>query len=214
MITATSDVCLRSLKTNSRKGVCFIPRGQLKLCPYCPRCGTALSSTRLFSGGVSGCDRALCRQFLSVRMKMLPISPGRQPPGRCLPMFACASTRMWNAKAKKEGKAYILAKDLVTQVLGGDAEIVQTYRGSELVGRSYEPLFACTKKRLARAMAKPTISLQMTMSRRRTAQALCIMHRPLARMTPVSAESMAFPLSSLWMTRGRCAAEPPGMACL
>ena len=32
------------------------------------------------------------------------------------------------------------------QVLGEGAEIVQTYLGSELVGRSYEPLFECTAK--------------------------------------------------------------------
>ena len=58
----------------------------------------------------------------------------------------CVNANVQYAKAVKDGKAYILAKDLVEQVLGEGAEIVQTYLGSELVGRSYEPLFECTAK--------------------------------------------------------------------
>ncbi len=37
-------------------------------------------------------------------------------------------------------------QDLVEKVLGEDARIVREFKGSELVGRSYEPLFECTKK--------------------------------------------------------------------
>ncbi len=44
-------------------------------------------------------------------------------------------------KVRGDGETLILAKDLVGKVLGDDAEIVEEFPGSQLVGVAYEPLF-------------------------------------------------------------------------
>ncbi|MCI5108886.1 MAG: class I tRNA ligase family protein [Candidatus Pacebacteria bacterium] len=44
-------------------------------------------------------------------------------------------------KSKKDGEQYIVAKDLMEKVLKEDYEIVDTFKGEKLVGRSYKPVF-------------------------------------------------------------------------
>jgi isoleucyl-tRNA synthetase len=45
------------------------------------------------------------------------------------------------AKQADGDQVYIVAKDLAQQVLGKEAEVLSTLKGSELVGKRYEPLF-------------------------------------------------------------------------
>ncbi|MDA0712546.1 MAG: isoleucine--tRNA ligase [bacterium] len=45
------------------------------------------------------------------------------------------------ASAAKDEQVYILAKDRVTSVLGKDAQIFSTFKGKELLGKKYSPLF-------------------------------------------------------------------------
>ena len=132
-----------SLKQIHEKGLLY--KGH-KIVPYCPRCGTALSSHEVAQGYQDVTERSATAIFKctddDAAYLAWTTTPWTLPSNVCL----CVNANVQYAKAVKDGKAYILAKDLVEQVLGEGAEIVQTYLGSELVGRSYEPLFECTAK--------------------------------------------------------------------
>ncbi len=132
-----------SLKQIHEKGLLY--KGH-KIVPYCPRCGTALSSHEVAQGYQDITERSATAIFKctddDAAYLAWTTTPWTLPSNVCL----CVNANVQYAKAVKDGKAYILAKDLVEQVLGEGAEIVQTYLGSELVGRSYEPLFECTAK--------------------------------------------------------------------
>ncbi len=117
-----------------------------KVVPYCPRCGTALSSHEVAQGykDVREASATACFRCTDDDASYLAwtTTPWTLPSNVCL----CVNAKVEYAKAKKDGKTYILAKDLVPSVLGETAEILETYLGKDLVGRGYEPLFECTSK--------------------------------------------------------------------
>ena len=130
-----------SLKQIFEKGLLY--KGH-KIVPYCPRCGTALSSHEVAQGYKDVKERSATVRFRckddDASYLAWTTTPWTLPSNVCL----CVNADVEYVKAVKDGEAFILAKDLVESVLGEGAEIKEQYLGSELVGRSYEPLFACT----------------------------------------------------------------------
>lgn len=57
------------------------------------------------------------------------------------------------AKVAFEGENYIVAKDCAANVFGEDFEIVAEYKGFNLLGRTYEPIFDYAQKEFAPEMA-------------------------------------------------------------
>jgi isoleucyl-tRNA synthetase len=132
-----------ALKTIYEKGLLY--KGH-KVVPYCPRCGTALASHEVAQGykdvkEVSATVRFRCTDEDASYLAWTT-TPWTLPSNICL----CVNADIAYCRAEKDSEAFILAKDLVEKVLGEDARIVREFKGSELVGRSYEPLFECTKK--------------------------------------------------------------------
>ena len=132
-----------ALKQIFEKGLLY--KGH-KIVPYCPRCGTALSSHEVAQGYKDVTETSATAIFRckddDAAYLAWTTTPWTLPSNVCL----CVNEQVEYAKAVKDGKAYILAKDLVGSVLGEEGvEIVQTYLGRDLVGREYEPLFACTQ---------------------------------------------------------------------
>lgn len=132
-----------ALKTIYEKGLLY--KGH-KVVPYCPRCGTALASHEVAQGykdvkEVSATVRFRCTDEDASYLAWTT-TPWTLPSNICL----CVNEDIVYCRAEKDSEAFILAKDLVEKVLGEDARIVREFKGSELVGRSYEPLFECTKK--------------------------------------------------------------------
>jgi isoleucyl-tRNA synthetase len=141
-----------------------------KVVPYCPRCGTALSSHEVALGYEDVSDPSLYVK-LPLLAEGAPAAPGRGSnpesisdslgiagakeaaeyllvwtttpwtlPGNVAVAVAPAVTYV---KARVEGETLILAEPLVERVLGEGAEIVDRFPGSELVGHRYEgPVFA------------------------------------------------------------------------
>jgi isoleucyl-tRNA synthetase len=118
-----------------------------KVVPYCPRCGTALSSHEVALGYedvqdpsifvklplISGAGE-LSDEFLLV----WTTTPWTLPGNRAV----AAAPEVTYVKARTAGETLILAKPLVEKVLGEDVEIVGELKGAELIGRSYEgPVF-------------------------------------------------------------------------
>ena len=140
-----------ALKTIYEKGLLY--KGH-KVVPYCPRCGTALASHEVAQGykdvkEISATVRFKCTDEDASYLAWTT-TPWTLPSNVCL----CVNANIVYCRAGKDGEAFILAKDLVEKVLGEDAKIVREFAGSELVGRTYEPLFECTAKAAAKTGKK------------------------------------------------------------
>ncbi|MDD6276110.1 MAG: isoleucine--tRNA ligase [Clostridia bacterium] len=128
-----------------------------KIVPYCPRCGTPLSSHEVAQGYKSVKERSAVVRFKCVDEDAYFLAwtttPWTLPSNTAL----CVNPDEEYAKVKAaDGKVYYLAVALLDKVLSPLAEdgnpayeIIETYKGSELEHREYEPLYECAGKRAA-----------------------------------------------------------------
>ena len=128
-----------ALKTIHEKGLLY--KGH-KIVPYCPRCGTALSSHEVAQGyhdvkEVSCIARFYLTDGSGTAILAWTTTPWTLPSNVAL----CVNAHETYCKVVSEGKTYIMAEALVGSVLGENAEIVETFSGESLVGTEYEPLF-------------------------------------------------------------------------
>lgn len=135
-----------ALKTIDEKGLLY--KGH-KIVPYCPRCGTALSSHEVAQGYKDVKEVSIFITFPvisdgehgfidgSESLIAWTTTPWTLPSNVGL----CVNADEAYCTVKHDGKKYILAKALIESVLGEDAEILKEYKGSELVGLHYKPLF-------------------------------------------------------------------------
>ena len=110
--------------------------------PYCPRCGTALSSHEVAQGYKDVTERSAVVRFAvkgtdNTYLLAWTTTPWTLPSNVAL----CVNAQEDYATVEQEGKKYILAKALVQTHFGEDAEISSICKGSELVGMEYVPLF-------------------------------------------------------------------------
>ncbi|MGI5939760.1 MAG: isoleucine--tRNA ligase [Thermoleophilia bacterium] len=124
-----------------------------KVVPYCPRCGTALSSHEVASGYRLVTDPSIFVRFPLYAEGASGETPVPEQGADGLPVSLLVwTTTPWTlisnvaaavgpdiryARARLGDECLILAADLVATVLGPDAEIEETFPGSELVGRHY-----------------------------------------------------------------------------
>ncbi len=118
-----------------------------KVVPYCPRCGTALSSHEVALGYKDVEDPSIYVRFpllsedgseAGESLLVWTTTPWTLP-GNVAVALAPDVTYV---RARVDGEIVILAEPLVEKVLGEGAEIVDRFRGSDLVGRSYRgPVF-------------------------------------------------------------------------
>ena len=120
-----------------------------KVVPYCPRCGTALSSHEVTQG-----YKEVTEDSVFVRFKIKgeenayfyawTTTPWTLPSNVSL----CVNPDVTYAYVRVDGKeTFIMAKDLIEAVLEGhDTEIIKEVLGKELEYKHYEPLFECTRK--------------------------------------------------------------------
>ena len=114
-----------------------------KIVPYCPRCGTPLSSHEVAQGYKDVKERSAIVRFQvkgeDAYILAWTTTPWTLPSNVAL----CVHPDELYVKAKshQDGKTYYLAKALMEKLLGEDAEILETYKGSELEHKEYEPLY-------------------------------------------------------------------------
>ncbi|HEY2656765.1 MAG TPA: isoleucine--tRNA ligase [Solirubrobacteraceae bacterium] len=124
-----------ALKTIHERGLLF---EKLKVVPYCPRCGTALSSHEL---GQPDVYQDVIDPSAYV---ILPSSRGKLVVWTTTPWTLVSNAAVAvdpNLTYVRATGDYIVAESLVGRVLGEDAEILERFPGSELVGLHYEPPF-------------------------------------------------------------------------
>ena len=129
-----------ALKTIYEKGLLY--KGY-KIVPYCPRCGTALSSHEVAQGYKDVKETsAIARFFLKdepdVAILAWTTTPWTLPSNVAL----CVNADETYVRARgTDGHVYILAEALCASVLGEGAEILSRFEGRTLEGLEYEPLF-------------------------------------------------------------------------
>lgn len=132
-----------SLKKIHEKGLLY--KGH-KIVPYCPRCGTALSSHEVAQGYKDVKELSAIAIFKCKDEDASYLAWTTTPWTLPSNVGLCVNANETYVHAKKDGKIYIMAKALVENVLGEDAEIIDEMQGESLVGREYEPLFDFTKE--------------------------------------------------------------------
>ena len=130
-----------------------------KIVPYCPRCGTPLSSHEVAQGYKLVKERSAVVRFRCLDEDAYYLAwtttPWTLPSNTAL----CVNPEETYCKVKAcDGYTYYMAKALLDKVLSGlereegtpAYEILAEMKGIELERREYEPLFECTGKEAAR----------------------------------------------------------------
>ena len=124
-----------------------------KIVPYCPRCGTPLSSHEVAQGYKSVKERSAVVRFKVIGEDAYFLAwtttPWTLPSNTAL----CVNPDDVYCKVKAaDGYTYYMAEALLDRVLGGLAkedapayEVLETYKGADLEYKEYEPLFDCVK---------------------------------------------------------------------
>ena len=114
-----------------------------KIVPYCPRCGTPLSSHEVAQGYKDVKERSAVVRFKVVGEDAYFLAWTTTPWTLPSNVALCVNPKEDYVKVKKndEGKVYYMAEALVEKVLGEDVEILDRYKGADLEYKEYEPLF-------------------------------------------------------------------------
>ena len=126
-----------SLKEIHKKGLLY---EGYKVVPYCPRCGTPLSSHEVALGYKTVKEETV---IVSMPAKEHDFSflAWTTTPWTLLSNVALAvNPKVVYAKIKYQGEQYVLAKNLA-ETRFPEAEIIEEMKGEELVGLEYHPLF-------------------------------------------------------------------------
>ena len=138
-----------ALKTIWDKGLLY--KG-FKIVPYCPRCGTPLSSHEVAQGYKTVRERSAVARFKvkgeDAYFLAWTTTPWTLPSNVAL----CVNPESEYCKVKAaDGYTYYMATALLDKVLGPLAkdgekayEVLETFRGKDLEYKEYEPLFKCT----------------------------------------------------------------------
>ena len=112
-----------------------------KVMPYCPRCGTALSSHEVAQGYKDVKDLTCIAKFKVVGEENKYILAWTTTPWTLPSNLAlCINKAYTYIEAKVGDEILILAKDLADKVLGEDYEIAREFPGTQLLGTKYEQL--------------------------------------------------------------------------
>ena len=137
-----------ALKKIFEKGLLY--KG-FKIVPYCPRCGTPLSSHEVAQGYKTVKERSAIVRFKVIGEDAYFLAwtttPWTLPSNTAL----CVNPNETYCKVKAaDGYTYYMAEALLDKVLGKLAtedkpayEVLETYKGTDLKGKEYEPLFKC-----------------------------------------------------------------------
>jgi isoleucyl-tRNA synthetase len=110
--------------------------------PYCPRCGTALSSHEVAQGYEDVVDPSVYVRFPLLDDPSVSLLAWTTMPWTLLPHAAIAvDPDVTYVRARLGYERLILAEALVERVLGEEAEVEERMPGSALLGLRYEPPF-------------------------------------------------------------------------
>ena len=112
-----------------------------KVVPYCPRCGTPLSSHEVAQGYKDVKERSAIVRFKKKDEEVYFLAWTTTPWTLPSNVALCVNPEEDYVKVKHGDYTYILASALVETVLKEDYTVLETYKGKELEGIEYEPLW-------------------------------------------------------------------------
>ncbi len=133
-----------------------------KIVPYCPRCGTPLSSHEVAQGYKAVKERSAVVRFKVIGEDAYFLAWTTTPWTLPSNVALCVNPEETYCKVKAaDGYVYYMAQALLDNVLGkltseGESayEVLETYTGKELEYKEYEPLFACAGESAAKQHKK------------------------------------------------------------
>ncbi|MGO5550604.1 isoleucine--tRNA ligase [Wansuia hejianensis] len=134
-----------------------------KIVPYCPRCGTPLSSQEVAQGYKTVKERSAIVRFKVVGEDAYFLAWTTTPWTLPSNLALCVNPGETYCKVKAaDGYTYYMAEALLDQVLGKlteeedqkPYEVLEKYKGTDLEYREYEPLFACAGEAAAKQKKK------------------------------------------------------------
>ncbi|GAA0749866.1 isoleucine--tRNA ligase [Clostridium sartagoforme] len=112
-----------------------------KVMPYCPRCGTGLSSHEVSQGYKDVKDLTAIVKFKVEGEENKYILAWTTTPWTLPSNLALCVNKAYDyIEAKVGDETLVLAKDLASKVLGEDYEVIKEFKGTELLGTKYERL--------------------------------------------------------------------------
>ena len=112
-----------------------------KIVPFCPRCGTGLSSHEVAQGYEEVKDPSI---FIKVKAAdddffylVWTTTPWTLPSNAAL----CMKPDAVYVMVEHDGEKLVLAEALVEKILGEPKEAIKKYKGRDFLNRKYEPLF-------------------------------------------------------------------------
>ena len=124
-----------------------------KIVPYCPRCGTPLSSQEVAQGYKTVKERSAVVRFKVADEDAYFLAWTTTPWTLPSNVALCVNPDETYVKVKAaDGYTYYMAEALLDTILGKLAEegqkayeVLETYKGTELEHKAYEPLYQCAK---------------------------------------------------------------------
>ena len=134
-----------------------------KIVPYCPRCGTPLSAQEVSQGYKTVKERSAVVRFKVIGEDAYFLAWTTTPWTLPSNVALCVNPDETYCKVKAaDGYTYYMAEALLDKVLGKFAkeegekayEVLETYKGTDLEYKEYEPLFACAGEAAAKQKKK------------------------------------------------------------
>ena len=125
------------IKEIDKKGLIYYGN---KVLPYCPRCGTELSANEVGQGYQEDSVNTVIVPFKIKDSDTYFLVWTTTPWTLMANVALCVNPDLEYIKVSSMGYKFIVAKSLANKVLGDDFEVLETYKGTDLVGTNYERL--------------------------------------------------------------------------
>ena len=109
-----------------------------KILWYCPRCGTELSSFEVAQGYQEDPVNSIILPFKKAGEDEYFLVWTTTPWTLLANVALCVNPDLTYVKVESMGYKFILCESLVSKVLGDDVKVLETYKGTDLVGSKYE----------------------------------------------------------------------------
>lgn len=125
------------IKEIDKKGLIYYGN---KVLPYCPRCGTELSANEVGQGYQEDSVNTVIVPFKIKDSDTYFLVWTTTPWTLMANVALCVNPDLEYIKVSSMVYKFIVAKSLANKVLGDDFEVLETYKGTDLVGTNYEQL--------------------------------------------------------------------------
>ncbi len=130
------------IKEMDKKGLIYYGN---KVLPYCPRCGTELSSNEVAQGYQQDPVNTVIVPFKKKDEDVYFLVWTTTPWTLLANVAICVNPDLTYLKVESQGYKFILCESLADKVLGEDYKVLEKYKGSDLEGIKYEQLLPFVK---------------------------------------------------------------------